>query len=203
MESDSQVSDIRSVELVRRLKTGDPSAFRELVEEHKNRVFNTCLGFLKNRHDAEDISQEVFIQVYESVQDFREEAQLSTWLYRIAVTKSLELIRYRKRKKRKNFFRALSGEDEQPDDYGTEDAFNHPGLAIEQKERADILFKAIDMLTENQRVAFTLHKIEGLSYKKIAEVMETSLPAVESLIHRAKGNLKDKLYEYYRTNEMD
>lgn len=203
METDSQITDIRSEELVRRLKAGDRSAFRELVEEHKNRVYNTCLGFLKNRHDAEDVSQEVFIQVHESIQYFREEAQLTTWLYRIAVTKSLELIRYRKRKKRKNFFRALSGEDDQPDDYGSEDAFNHPGLALEQKERADILFRTIETLAEKQRVAFTLHKIEGLSYKKIAEVMETSLPAVESLIHRAKENLKKRLYEYYRENELD
>lgn len=186
-------------ELIRQLQLGNNQAFRILVEEHKDRVYNTCLGFLRNPHDAEDVAQEVFIQVFESIVDFREDAALSTWLYRIAVTKSLELIRKQKRKKRYGFFQALRNAGDEPNDREDEEFFPHPGIAIENRERSEMLMNAMAKLTEQQRIAFTLHKLEDLSYKDIAKVMETSLPAVESLIHRAKKNLQKELYEYYKT----
>lgn len=184
-------------ELVKKLKHGDQQAFNILVEEYKDRVYNACLGFLHNRHDAEDVAQEVFIEVYESIDSFREEAALSTWLYRISVNKSLELIRKRKRKKRWAFFRSMLNADEDPDQYEDREYFDHPGVALEQKERTELLMKAIDSLPENQRTALTLHKFEGLKYKEIADVMKTSLSAVESLIFRAKRNLEKYLYSYF------
>lgn len=187
-------------EFIQQIQLGDDRAFRILVEEHKDRVYNTCLGFLRNPQDAEDATQDVFIQVFESIGDFREDSALSTWIYRIAVTKSLELIRKRKRKKRYGFFKALMNTDDDPEDASDKDFYPHPGIALENKERAEVLMAAIEKLPENQRVAFTLHKIEDLSYKKIAVVMETSLSAVESLIHRAKKNLQKNLYEYYKKN---
>lgn len=184
-------------EFIGRLRSRDPKAFRKLVERHKDRVYNTCLGFLHNRQDAEDMAQEVFIQVYEAIETFRGESSLATWIYRIAVTKSLELIRHRKRKKRRAFFESLKRGDDDPDEVSGEEFFVHPGIALEQKERAEILFREIGKLPENQKVAFTLHKVEGLAYKEIAEVMETSLAAVEALMHRAKKNLQKQLHEYY------
>ncbi|WP_103663974.1 RNA polymerase sigma factor [Gracilimonas amylolytica] len=189
--------------LIEQLSQGSESAFRALVNDHKDRVYNTCMGFLRNPHDAEDVSQEVFIEVFDSIGDFREDASLSTWIYRIAVTKSLELIRYRKRKKRSGFFQALNAMFSEPDDNIDEAEFMHPGVELENKERARILFDEIDKLTEKQKVAFTLQKVEGLSYQEVADVMEISLPAVESLIHRAKENLKKQLHSYYQQNEID
>lgn len=188
---------------IKQLEQGDEAAFKQLVNDHKDQVYNTCLGFLRNQHDAEDLAQEVFIQVFDSIGDFREEASLSTWMYRIAVTKSLELIRYRKRKKRSGFFEALSSLFNEPDEEPDHSESMHPGIQLENKERARILFAEIDKLTEKQRVAFTLQKIEGLSYQEVAEVMKLSVPAVESLIHRAKENLKKQLYSYYQQNELD
>jgi len=122
---------------------------------------------------------------------------LSTWIYRIAVNKSLEYLRKMKRKKRSGFLFWISNEDseshlEVPD-------FNHPGVMVENKEKAVILFQAIDNLPENQRIAFTLHKVEDLSYLQIAEVMQKSISSVESLMHRAKKNLKKELYNYYKS----
>jgi RNA polymerase sigma-70 factor (ECF subfamily) len=76
--------------------------------------------------------------------------------------------------------------------------FNHPGVTLDKKEDAGQLFKAIKNLPENQRIAFSLHKIEGLSYQEVSDVMKTTISSVESLIHRAKINLKKKLEEYYR-----
>lgn len=188
---------MQNSELIRQLKLGNEKAFRQLVELQKDRVYNTCLGLLHNSQDAEDVAQEVFIQVWNSIGNFKEKAALSTWIYRIAVTKSLELIRYRKSQKRQSFFQSLN-EDNDPDEVSTDNLFVHPGIALEQKERAEVLFRAIAQLPENQKVAFSLHKIESLSYKEIAEVMETSVSAVESLMHRAKKNLQDLLYEFYK-----
>jgi RNA polymerase sigma-70 factor (ECF subfamily) len=189
--------------LIEQINSGSQDAFRTLVNDHKDRVYNTCMGFLRNAHDAEDVSQEVFIEVFDSIGDFREDASLSTWIYRIAVTKSLELLRYRKRKKRSGFFQALNSMFSDPDDNIDETASMHPGVDLENKERAKVLFGEIDKLTEKQKIAFTLQKVEGLSYQEVADVMEISLPAVESLIHRAKENLKKQLHSYYQQNEMD
>jgi RNA polymerase sigma factor (sigma-70 family) len=175
-------------ELIQGLKDGDESAFRELVETHKDRIFNTALGIVQNAEDAEDVAQEVFIQVYRAIHNFKGESKLSTWLYRIATTRSLDLLRSRKSKKRFGSLTRLFGENNEPD-YEVPD-FNHPGVALDQKENAAKLFRAIGQLPDNQKTAFTLHKMEDLSYQEVAEVMKTSVAAVESLMHRAKQNLR-------------
>lgn len=175
-------------ELIQRLKEGDETAFKYLVDSYKDRVYNTAIGIVQNAEDAEDVTQEVFIQVYRSIHNFKGESKLSTWLYRIATTRALDLLRSRKSKKRFGLLQRLFGDENEPV-FELPD-FNHPGVALDRKENAARLFKAINQLPENQKVAFTLHKIEDLSYQEISEIMKTSLPAVESLMHRAKQNLK-------------
>jgi len=175
-------------ELIRGLQKGEESAFKYLVDNYQDRVYNTALGIVQNAQDAEDVAQEVFIQVYRSIQTFKEESKLSTWLYRIATTRSLDLLRSRKSKKRFGALQRLFGEGtdpvlEIPD-------FNHPGIELDRKENAKMLFKALMQLPENQKIAFTLHKMEQLSYQEISEVMKTTVPAIESLMHRAKQNLR-------------
>lgn len=160
-------------------------------------VFNTAIGIVQNAEDAEDISQEVFVQVYNSISSFKGDSKFSTWLYRITITKSLDHERRKKRKKRFAFVKSIFGEESEvvvnPPD------FHHPGVVMDQKENAAALFKAIDKLPENQKIAFTLHKVEGLSYQEVSEVMKTTVSSVESLMHRAKNNLKKNLEEYYKT----
>lgn len=185
--------------LVERLKKGDESAFKIIVETRKDLVFNTSLGLLQNAEDAEDITQEVFIKVYESVHQFKGESAFSTWLYKIAVTKSLELIRSRKRKKRFAFITGILGDNNELRHDPPE--FHHPGVQLDNRERAATLFNAIAKLPENQRVAFTLHKVEGIPYQEISEIMQLSISAVESLIHRAKNNLRKDLEIYYQKNK--
>ncbi|MFZ1857235.1 MAG: RNA polymerase sigma factor [Chitinophagaceae bacterium] len=175
-------------ELIQGLKSGDEASFKYLVENYKDRIFNTAIGIVQNAEDAEDVAQEVFIQVYRSIHSFKGESKLSTWMYRIATTRSLDLLRSRKSKKRFGFMQRLFGEGNEPL-YEIPD-FNHPGVAMDRKETAAKLFKAIAQLPENQKAAFTLHKLEDLSYQEISEVMQTSVPAVESLMHRAKQNLR-------------
>jgi len=183
-------------DLITLLKDGSESAFRDLVDQNQDRVYNTCLGFVRNEDEADDIAQEVFIEIYRSIRTFRGESKLSTWIYRIAVTKSLEHIRAKKRKKRYAVFRSLVYSDDDtvmdiPDHI-------HPGILAENRERAKILFQAIEQLPENQKVAFTLNKIEGMSYEEIAGVMKKTVSSVESLLHRARLKLQENLYMYYK-----
>jgi len=169
------------------------------VETHQNLVYNTALGLLQNTADAEDITQEVFIQVFHSVEQFKGESKFSTWLYRITVTKCLDFLRSKKRKKRFAFVQNLFGaESNEP--LVEQTSFVHPGVQLENKERAAILFKAIDKLPENQKAAFTLHKVEGLSYQEVAEVLRVSVSSVESLLFRAKNNLQKYLSDYYKSH---
>lgn len=175
-------------ELILGLRNGDEAAFKYLVDTYQDRVLNTAIGIVQNAEDAEDVAQEVFIQVYRSIHNFKGESKLSTWLYRIATTRALDLLRSRKSKKRFGFMQRLFGDDNEP--IHELPNFNHPGVALEKKENAAKLFKAIAQLPENQKAAFTLHKLEDLSYQEISEVMRTSIPAVESLMHRAKQNLR-------------
>jgi RNA polymerase sigma-70 factor (ECF subfamily) len=184
-------------QLITSLRQGSEMAFKELVDLFKDRIYNTSLGFVQNEDDAEEITQEVFIKVFENIKDFRGDAKLSTWLYRIALTQSLEFLRRKKRKKRAgrllNFFSKKEEEWHQPD-------FNHPGVAAEKKEMAVVLFKAIYQLPEQQQAAFLLQKTENLSQAEIADVMKTSIGAVESLLQRAKSNLKKLLEAYYQNH---
>jgi len=174
-------------QIIEGLKNKDENIFKFLVEKYKDKVYNTVLSILQNAEDAEDIAQEVFIQVYTSINNFRGNSSLSTWIYRISITKSFEKIRFKKRKKRFafliNLFNKKNETIEIPD-------FYHPGVILEQKENSKILFQAIENLNEKQKKTYILHNIEGLSYKKISKITGLSIASIESLIHRAKKKLK-------------
>ena len=183
-------------ELVVQLQQGDESAFRKLVGEWQDMVYNTAVGIVQNPDDADDITQEVFVQVFQSIQSFKGDSKFSTWLYRITLSKALDHEKKKNRKKRFGFVQRLFGGKDEEQLHPVE--FDHPGVLIERKERAAELFKALKQLAPNQRIAFTLHKMEGQSYQEIAEIMNTTLFAVESLMGRAKTNLKKILNDYYR-----
>lgn len=186
-------------ELIEKLKQGDEQAFKAIVDTWQNMVYNTAISIVQNAEDAEDITQETFVQVYQSVDSFRGEAKFSTWLYRIVVTKSLDHERKKKRKKRFAILQSLFGEKEKEDIYPAD--FQHPGVMLEQKENAKQLFKALNKIPVKQQLAFTLHKLEGLSYQEIAAIMNTTLYAVESLMQRAKNSLKKVLEKNYADHE--
>ena len=188
-------------ELIAGLQARDESAFRKLVEVWQDMVYNTALGIVQNEEDADDITQDVFIQVYQSVRSFKGESKLSTWLYKITLSKALDHEKKRKRKKRFAFIESLFGNRE--DEHLHPVDFDHPGVQLEKKERAAELFKALQQLPGKQQMAFTLHKLEGQSYREIADIMGTSLFAVESLMGRAKNNLKKILDHYYKQQKTE
>lgn len=174
-------------------------AFKELVYQYQDRVLNTCYRFLHNKEDAEDMAQEVFIEVYKSLPRFRGEAQLSTWIYRIAVTKSLDFLRKKRRKKRFGQILLFIGGKEVLNEIPAPLSTN-PQKNLEDREREKILQQAVDSLAENQKIAVTLNKYEEFSYKEIAEIMGMTLSSVESLIHRGMKNLNKKLSRFYERN---
>lgn len=164
-------------------------------------VYNLALNYLNNNEDAEEITQDVFITVYQSIHKFNEQSSLKTWVYKIAVNKCLDFLRAKKRKKRwatiSNIFN-----DEGAIQHNLPD-FIHPGVLLENKENTTHLFKAINKLPETQKTAFLLSHIENVGNKEIAVIMSKTVSSVESLIQRAKENLRKELsnfFDQYRRN---
>lgn len=166
-------------------------AFKQLYHLHKNLVFNLALQYTNNVQDAEEILQDVFMKVYDHLDDFRNNADIKTWIYRITINQSLDFIKSQQRKKRSIFSNLirLSSNDEtiQISD------FNHTGIDLENKEELEQLMRKVYRLPENQKTVIILLKIEDLSQKEVSEIMQISEGAVESLLQRAKVNLKKML----------
>ena len=176
-------------ELVIKIKSGDQDAFRQLFEQYQHLVFNISYRMSGNQKEAEDITQDVFVKIYHAIGKFRGDAKLSSWIYRIAVNTCLKRER---RKKLENWISLefLFQEKEKSPPVSPEKS---PDQQIEIAEKEQIVQKAIQSLPERQKTALILHRYENLSYEEIATVMEISLSAVESLLHRAKDNLTKKL----------
>ncbi len=181
-------------ELLALLAQGDREALGLLYELFKNKVYNTALSYLHDSSDAEEVTQDVFIEVYRSAAKFEARSEVSTWIYRITVNRSLDKLRQRERTRRGGFFkRMLRLDSEEVNTQATE--FNHPGVALEQREDSQLLFSALDTLPDQQKTAFILKHLEGLSQKEGAEIMNITEKAFESLLQRAKTNLRKKLSE--------
>jgi len=163
-----------------------------MVESYRNKVYNTVLNILQDTSEAEDSAQEVFIQVYESISSFKEESSLSTWIYRIAVRKALDKLRRRKTRQRLQKWIPWLPEEE-----AIQTNFYHPGITLDNKEKAGILFKAIEALPEKQKIAFTLIRVQGMKYEEVSAIMQQNIKAIESLLSRAKQNLQKQLANFH------
>ena len=170
--------------MIKAILEGDQKAFKLLVDTYQMMVVNTCHAFIHDRDEAEDIAQDVFIQVFESLGKFRFESKLSTWLYRIAVNRSINHCKSPRG-------RAIKVDIESWKQQEVAQSVEMPQQQLlEEQEQLELLHRAIDRLPENQRTALILNKYEELSYKEIAEVMGVTLSSVESLLFRAKNNLE-------------
>jgi RNA polymerase sigma factor (sigma-70 family) len=184
-------------DFIEALKTQSQKAYGKLIDDFQQKVFATCISFVPNKEDAEDIAQDVFVEVFNAIHKFKGNSKLSTWIYRITTNKCLEFIRKKNTKKRFAFLQSITGNDIPLDKSSYFTEINHPGIILENKEKSEILFRAINKLPESQRVMFTLSKIDGLSYKEISEITGNSLSSVESVLFRSKKNLQDILKNYY------
>ena len=184
--------------LIEAIQQGSESAFRQFYEQTKSRVFNLALGYVRKHEEAEEITQDVFVEAFRSASAFKKDASVTTWLYRITVNKSLDYLKHQKRQKRFAFFTHLfDNQTGEALDQLTE--FLHPGIALENQEIAARLFKAIDTLPDKQKTAYLLTKVEGLNNIETANILVISVGAVESLLQRATENLRKQLASYYKT----
>ena len=182
--------------ILKEIAGGSEAALQELYGRYSVKAYNTIISYTQNVEDAEEVLQDVFINVYTSASKFQFNSSVSTWIYRISVNKSLDFLRKKNSNKRKGFFTSLYHKDSNEIKFDTPD-FVHPGVKLENKENAAFLFKVIDTLPDNQKTAFILTNVEGLSQQETAEIMKVSRKAVESLVQRAKANLRKGLEEYF------
>lgn len=180
-------------ELVNKIKAGDFHAFKNLFECYQLEVLNLCLKFVGNRVEAEDVCQEVFIKVYQSINSFEHKAKISTWIYRIAINLCLN---HQRKKKQMRFLRLDDRETQSNSDIN-DLLMNPPGeqpdISLEQKEKEKIIWESVNSLPENQRVVLILQRYEGMSCEQIARVLKSSASSIQSRIYRAKENLYKKL----------
>lgn len=161
--------------------------FEEIYNNHKNLVFNLALNYVNNTEDAEEITQDVFVKIYDKIHSFKHQSELKTWIYRITINHSLDFIKAKQRKKR--WFLIT---DDSKQSFEIADT-SHPGIDLEQKEAVEKILKSIASLKEEQKSVLILLKIEELSQAETAEVMNISIKAVESLFQRAKKSLRQIL----------
>ncbi|WP_428653341.1 RNA polymerase sigma factor [Runella sp.] len=171
--------------------------FQAIYNQYQHRVYNTVLSYLQQVEDAEEVTQDVFVEAFRSMESFKGEANVGTWIYRIAVNKSLDFLRHKNRQKRFAFFTTLFHPQTDELLHDPPD-FHHPGVTLENKEKAAVLFKTIRTLAETQQTAFILTQVEDLSYAEAAEIMKITVASLEALLHRAKQNLRKKLAHLYK-----
>ena len=182
--------------LIAQLRSGSEAAFRSLVERYQDRIYRTALSLLRNPEEAEDVAQEVFVEVHQTIGRFRGEAALSTWLYRLTTSRALKSLRRARAKKRFAYFTSLLG-------FGNEVLHEppdptHPQALLEGQQQLQLLLAHVARLPEQQQVAFTLRHEQELSYEEIAGVLATTVPAVESLLFRARKTLRHHLQHHFR-----
>ncbi|WP_321372722.1 sigma-70 family RNA polymerase sigma factor [uncultured Draconibacterium sp.] len=181
-------------QLIEQIRENNDLAFRALINKYKNLVYNTAFRLVRNSEDAEDIFQDVFLEIYKSCDAVRFDEDLTVWIYKIAYNKSISFLR------RKNPAKASNNNNDIANNELKLIEKNHPAKQLEQKENITTLYRFIDQLPENQRKVLLLHKFEGLSQKEICEKLDMSEHSVESLIYRARKNLKQKLNAYFKLN---
>lgn len=184
-------------ELISAVLQGNTKAFEPLVNRYKDLVFNTCMGFVHNADEANDLTQDVFIRAFEKLAQFKHQASFSTWIYRIAINTSLNALRS---KKNQRFYRLGNWFESNNEALFSvpEDLNITPENLMLTKEQNVLVKKELDRLSEKQRVAFVLSRCENLPQKEIADIMKISEGAVESLIQRAKTNLAKNISSYFK-----
>lgn len=180
-------------ELIELVLDGNQEAFRSIVEQYKAKIFRNCIGFVHNKEDAEELTQDVFVRIYQNLNRFKGSSSFSTWIYRIAVNSSLNHLRKQKRMGLLLRLEHVFGiEINAGKNAGMNDPESPEKLMIDE-ERNRYLHNVIDALPENQRIAFTLSKYDEMSQREIAGILNISEGAVEALLQRAKANLQKNL----------
>ena len=187
------------VELMLATKAGDEGAFSVLVNRHRNSIVNLTYRYLGNRADAEDLAQEVFLKVYRARKRYEPKAKFTTWLYRVAVNASLNEVRNRKNRPTHGAAPLTGVDDDGFVPSLADGAAEAPPEGVERAELREQVRGAVDELPDRQRMALLLNKFHGLSYEELAETMEMTIPAIKSLLVRARENVRRRIEPYLRS----
>jgi RNA polymerase sigma-70 factor (ECF subfamily) len=187
--------------LMLRVKRGDRAAFAELVDKYKQPVMNFIFRSLRDETEAEDLAQNVFLQVYKSRSRYKQTAKFSTWLFTIARNLCLNELRRRSRHPAESLEETHTANEDQPTrQFEDKSQIAAPDKVL-QGELIEKIEEALAELPENQRSAMLLCRQDDLSYEEIAKVLRCSLSATKSLIHRGREALKEKLKPYLKTGD--
>lgn len=176
--SDSPVREATPTELLGRLRTGDATAYRALAEQHLDPILNYCMRMLTNSAEAEDVTQETFLELWQNPPAAEATPKLSTWLYRVAHNRSIDRLRRR---------RDTTTEDELATDSV------RPSRVLERRHTVEAVQQAIARLPERQRAALCMSHYDAMTNPEIAEVLGVSVEATESLLARARRTLREEL----------
>jgi RNA polymerase sigma-70 factor, ECF subfamily len=187
--------------LMLRVKRGDRAAFAELVEKYKQPVMNFVFRSLRDEIEAEDLAQNVFLQVYKSRSRYKQTAKFSTWLFTIARNLCLNELRRRSRHPAESIEETHAENEDQPRQQYEDKSQLAPPETLLQGELAQKIEEALAELPENQRSAILLCRQDDLSYEEIADILDCSLSATKSLIHRGRETLKERLKRYLKTGD--
>jgi RNA polymerase sigma-70 factor (ECF subfamily) len=184
--------DAEDVRLMQQVARGDTKAFEELIEKHQTLVAGTVARMLGSNSDVEDIAQQVFIRVWKSARRYVPRAKFTTWLLKI--TRNLVFNELRRARRRAQVpLQSEPGAEEIPLKDETNPA---PDASLLEQELRQAIEQAIMQLPESQRMALVLRRYEQLSYEQIAEVLDLSVPAVKSVLFRARTELRSRLSKY-------
>ncbi|MCU0714369.1 MAG: sigma-70 family RNA polymerase sigma factor [Pirellula sp.] len=176
-------SHLDDLELVESIRSGSTHHFVILVERHQNRIFQFALALLRNRQDAEDVAQEVFIGAFRKLHSFEGRSSFFTWLRRLAYNASIDHLRKQKSRKSDLSTPDVSYLDASPSE--------NPVSQLVERETVDAVRSAIDQLPEDQRAIVCMRDIDGMDYAEIASVLEIPIGTVRSRLHRARLELKN------------
>ena len=187
--------------LIDELRDGDMAALAILVEKYKRLVYRVAIQITKNHEDANDVMQDTFLKVYESIHSFRQDAAFETWLYRIVVNHATNLVKRRERR-REYSLSVISETEIHPDLKRTAELANNPHLDAERKERQRWVTQAVNSLPLKQRTVVILHEFEGLTHPEIAAILNCSEGTVRSRLHYARQKLRDLLKPYIDSTDF-
>ena len=183
---------IPSEDLMARIAEGDEYAFEILVHRHQASVLNLAYRFIGDRTQAKDLAQEVFLRVWQAAKSYEPKAKFATWIYRITANLCFNELKSARRKKLLQFLRFNADHEIQTEEDFPDRSPSAEDLLVARERNLQVT-DALQSLPENQRLAIILKRYDDLSYEEIAHVLGCSVPAVESLLVRAKGTLQKKL----------
>jgi len=180
-------------EIIIKIKKGDSEAFREIIQTYKRVVYNHAYTYLRNQQDAEDATQEIFINTFNNIKNFRGDSKISTWIYRITVNVCKNKLKQLQRQRAPIIDEVYPGDEEENKQLEIKDKEEKkPDSIVITNEKRNMIFKRISELSNDQRDILIMRDINALSYEEIAKTMKLSVSAVKSKLFRARDNLRDK-----------